>query len=126
MDNAIDFEISFRTLLYIAGVIVALGGATAVLARWVGPFKAFKEKVEDKADKSELEELRSTVKKLRTEIDRLKGYQDEDHGRLKTVEAGNEKICKCVLALIDHELTGNSVDKLRNAKDEMQNYLIER
>ena len=89
--------------MWVLTFVVALGGAIAVFSRFLAPFKALKERV-----------------------DKLEAYQNTDHNTLKTLETGNEKICKCVLAITDHELTGNSVDKLRKAKDEMQDYLIEK
>lgn len=101
------------------GGIITLGGASAVFTRWLSPIKAMKQKIENKADRAEIEAL---SKKVET----LERFQDTDHDRIKEIERGNEKICKCILAITDHELTGNSIDKLRKAKEEMQDYLIEK
>ena len=98
-----NMTISLSDVLWVLGFVISLGGVISVVGRFFTPFKELKER-----------------------IDKLEGYQNTDHNTLKTLETGNEKICKCVLAITDHELTGNSVDKLRRAKDEMQNYLIER
>ena len=117
MSNIENIEITYKTILYVLGSICTIGGATAVLSRWSKPFKDLIKKVEDKANKVELEELKSR-------LDKLERYQDIDHDRIKEIERGNEKICKCILAITDHELTGNSIEKLRKAKEEMQDYLI--
>lgn len=114
-----EMDVFIKVVLAICGAVVTIDGASAVISRWLSPYKALKKKVEDKADKSEFEALKD-------EFERLKRYQTEDHDRLKGVEKGNNEICKCMLSLIDHELTGNSIDKLRKSKEEMQNYLIER
>ena len=106
----IEFEIFLKVLLGLAGGIVTIGGAMAVISRWTSPYKTLKAEVEN----------------IKTEVATLKGYQNTDHKELQKVEMGIEKLCKCTLAITDHELTGNSVDKLRAAKDEMQDYLIER
>ena len=98
-----NVTISIGDVFWVLGFVVTFGGAVAVFGRFFAPFK-----------------------ELKIRVDKLENYQNKAHGTLKTLEAGNEKICKCVLAITDHELTGNSVDKLRQAKDEMQNYLIER
>ena len=105
-----NLETFYKVALGILSAIVVIGGATAVIAKWTTPFKALKKEVAD----------------MRTELDTLKRYQNGDHKELEKIELGTEKICKCVLAITDHELTGNSVDKLRQAKDEMQNFLIEK
>ena len=98
-----NLTISLSDVLWVLGFIITIGGVVTVLGRFFTPFK-----------------------ELRARVDKLEAYQNKDHSTLKTLETGNEKICKCVLAITDHELTGNSVDKLRQAKDEMQDYLIER
>lgn len=111
--------ISLETILYILGGIVTLGGAIAVINSWLAPYKTIKKTLLEKADNKD-------VREIKERLHELENHQDLDHDRLKSVETGNEKICKCILAITDHELTGNSVDKLRKAKDEMQNYLIEK
>lgn len=95
------FVVTYEALIWICGLVITLGGATAVISRWLAP-----------------------IKKLVERIDKLETRVNSDHDRLKDVETGNEKICKCVFALVNHELTGNSVDKMREARDEMQDYLI--
>lgn len=121
-----DIEITFKTLLVVASAIVTLGGAVAVFSRWLTPFKDLKQKVENKANKADLDALKREFDCKTKELEQLRSYQSIDHDRLKDLEKGNEVMCKCMLALTDHELTGNSIDKLRKAKEEMQNYLIER
>lgn len=105
-----ELTIFWKVLLAIAAGIVTIGGATAVISRWTSPYKT----------------LKAEIDSLKAEVSTLKGYQNNDHKELQKVEIGIEKLCKCTLAITDHELTGNSVDKLRAAKDEMQDYLIEK
>lgn len=105
-----EIVITVETLLWILGVITAVGAASAVISGWFAPFR----------------KLKGEVESLKKEFDGLRNYQNCDHAELKKVEIGIEKICKCTLAITDHELTGNSVDKLRAAKDEMQDYLIQK
>lgn len=49
-----------------------------------------------------------------------------DDKRLISLEDGNRALCQGMLAMLNHEITGNSIDKLRKAQDDMQNYLINR
>lgn len=51
---------------------------------------------------------------------------DRDNKRLNTLEDGNKVLCQGMLAMLNHEITGNSIDKLRIAQEAMQNYLINR
>lgn len=59
----------------------------------------------------------------RREVDEKLG---SDNKRIKSLEEGNKAICKALIALLSHEINGNSSDKLQNALAELNNYLIER
>ena len=103
-----ELAITVKVLLWFLGFITALGGASAVILKFFSPLRKMKEDIAN----------------LQKDFEGLKNYQNTDHAELKKVEIGIEKLCKCTLAITDHELTGNSVDKLREAKDEMNEYLI--
>ena len=50
-----------------------------------------------------------------------------DNGkRIETLEKGNKAVCKALIAMLSHEINGNSIDKLQTALSELNNYLIER
>ena len=49
-----------------------------------------------------------------------------DNERLKILEDGNKVICRGILALLSHEVNGNSADKLKASQQEITNYLIDR
>ena len=100
MENIV---ITGKQLLAALSVIVTLGAVEVILRRWFKPFKDLKERV------SKLEE-----------------NQNSDHKRLKDVEDGQTHFCKAMLALIDHSVSGNSIEKLKKAKEDLQNYLIEK
>ena len=50
-------------------------------------------------------------------IKTVKGYD---------LEEGNRVICRGILAMLSHEINGNSKDKLISSQQEITNYLIER
>ena len=100
--------ITVEGLLWLLGEITLIGGATAVISRWVTPWRKLKER----------------LTALENDFKALKDYQNCDHAELNKVEVGIEKICKCTLAITEHQLTGNGDEKLRRAKDEMEDYLI--
>lgn len=45
---------------------------------------------------------------------------------ISRIEDGNRVICRGVLALLSHEINGNSDDKLRASQAEITNYLIDK
>ena len=105
-----EIVITVKGLLWFCGAIAVIGGATAIISRWLTPFR----------------QLQKTVEALNKRVEECEKKQTHDHKEIDKVETGIEKLCKCMLAITDHELTGNSIDKLRAAKDELQNYLIQK
>ena len=51
---------------------------------------------------------------------------DTDNRRLNELEEGNRVICRGILAMLSHEINGNSNDKLLASQTEITNYLINR
>lgn len=51
---------------------------------------------------------------------------DKDNKRIASLEEGNKVICKALMALLSHEINGNSNDKLQKALSDLNDYLIER
>lgn len=59
----------------------------------------------------------------RSEVDKKLG---SDNKRIESLETGNRVICKALIALLSHDLNGDSKDKLQTALTDLNNYLIER
>jgi hypothetical protein len=51
---------------------------------------------------------------------------DRDKERLDRQDTANAVMFRTLLAQINHMLTGNSIDKLREARDEIQDFLTKR
>ena len=51
---------------------------------------------------------------------------DKDNKRIESLEEGNKVICRALIAMLSHEINGNSKDKLQTALSDLQDYLIER
>ena len=65
-------------------------------------------------------------KEIKKQVGEHKELLKKDNDRIKECENANTYMCRAMLALLDHELTGNGVERLRAAKDELQRYLTER
>ena len=100
MDQLQDFMI---VLLAFGGFVVLLGNVIKTIKDWRKP-------------SNDLESWRRDVDT------KLKN----DNERLKSMEEGNKVLCKGILALLSHEINGNSIDKLKSSQTEMTNYLIDR
>lgn len=91
-------------------VLVALLAFVVLLGNFIKTIKGWKQPHDD------LEAWRNDVN----------GKLDRDNRRLNDLEEGNRVICRGILALLSHEISGNSDDKLRSSQAEITNYLIER
>lgn len=91
-------------------VLLALGGLIVLIGNVVKTFKEWRK------PQGDLESWRRDVD------NKLKN----DNERLKSMEEGNKVVCRGILALLSHEINGNSIDKLKSSQTEMTNYLIDR
>lgn len=95
-----DFAI---VVIAIMGFIVLVGNVVKVIKEWRKP------------GMSEAEWRRDVDQKL-----------DNDNKRIASLEDGNKVICKALIAMLSHEINGNSTEKLKKAMSDLQDYLIER
>ena len=101
-------------VLAVASAIVLLSNAAEKIVKAVKAAKAPNDKQNDRI--SALEEWRKTVdRKL-----------DSDKTHLDSIDAGNRVTQLALLALLDHGIDGNNIDQMQHAKEELQNYLINR
>lgn len=105
MENLTVIQIRDFAIVAIAimGFVVLLGNVIKVIKEWRKP------------GMSEAEWRRDVDDKL-----------DSDNKRIASLEEGNKVICRALIAMLSHEINGNSTDKLQTALADLQNYLIER
>ena len=94
---------SFSQILELFAVIIVLGNVIKAIGTIINP-------------------LKSVVEKSKKHDELL----DNDNKRISNLENGQIVIIKSLNALLGHEITGNSVDKLKSSKTELETFLIER
>ena len=97
-------------VLAIAGAIITLGGATTVIKRWWTNSKGMK-------NQEEINKLDKRVENVEFKTQRLERHQDEQEEFAKIM-------CNSMLALLNHSITGNNIAKLKEAEEEIKQYLI--
>lgn len=95
-----DFAI---VLLALAGVVVLIGNLVKVIKEWKKPH--------------------DDMEQWRRDVNTRLG---DDDARLGTLEQGNRVISRGILALLSHEINGNSIDKLTASQQEITNFLIDK
>lgn len=93
----------FVVLLAICGGISVIGGAVNLLRSW-------KKESRLNTHSEILQDHEKRISTLETDT------QDQDKF--------TKVLCNSVLALVSHEINGNSIDKLTDAQEELKDYLI--
>ena len=100
-------ETAWQYVSLICVGITTLGGAGAIVISII--------KWWQKPDKDRDEMLNEHEKKL-----------DNDHKRLLELEEGNKVMMQAMLAMMSHSIDGNHIEDLKQARDDLQKYLIRR
>lgn len=115
MDEVLNtLPIIWKMVLAICGMIAAIGGAAAIITKVFAPVKELKRRI------GELESLHKNDQQ--GNLNRF----EKDLKEIGLLEESNRHICQCMVALMDHEITGNSIERLKNARDELNRFLIEK
>ena len=96
-----EFTITSSQILGFCGLITALWGVYKIV-----------------------KELKKPNEDLKTKVEKHDRLLDDDNERLKDVEQSNKMILQCLLVIINHDITGNGIEKMKNCRDELQEYLI--
>lgn len=102
----------YKTILAIAGFIVAVTAALKVILEAIK-----KAKEPDQIQNGRITSLEERVTSMEDKMKR----SDEN---LERVALGSEIIMKCLLAMMSHELDGNHTEGLRQAQEELNDFLI--
>lgn len=96
-----EFTISSDQILWVCGFIGAVWGVVKI-------YKELKKPNEDK-EKMLLEHERKL---------------SNDNERLQEIESTNNLILRSLLVIINHDITGNGIDQLKETRDDIQEFLI--
>ena len=98
-----EFMITSNQILAFCGLITALWGVWKIV-----------------------KELRKPNEDLKKKVEKHDNLLDTDNRRLKEIEDSNKMTLQCLLVIINHSITGNGVDKLKQTRDELQEFLIKK
>lgn len=95
------FTVTSEEVIYICGLIAALWGVWKIV-----------------------KEVRKPNDDLKAKVVKHDQLLDNDNRRLKEYEESNRMILQCLLVIINHEITGNGIENLKHARDDLQEFLI--
>ena len=100
-----EIQTFFVVLLAICGAITTLGGVINLFLNWHKQSRITRHDEELKDHEIRIKDLEEKTK-------------DQD-GFIKV-------LCNSILALVSHEINGNSTEKLKDAQKELQDFLVNR
>lgn len=104
-----DLTVTIQTMLAIFGAIAVIMSGVSAIAKMLSPFKEIKARL-DAHDESLAAGNRH--------------FEKLDNA-LETQSAMQREICKSLIVIMNHEVTGNSIDKLKQAQEDLQKFLID-
>ena len=101
-----------------------LAGLAAVVLILVGAYNTIMTAVKNYRD--ERKRRSAPVNELETKVNDHEEKLTSNHKRLIDLEDSNRIILRALMAMLSHEINGNSDDKLKDSFDEIQKYLIQK
>ena len=96
-----EFVITSNQIMGLCALVASLWGLWKIVKEWKKPS----------------DDLKSTV-------DKHDALLDNDNKRLKEIEDSNRMILQCLLVLINHNITGNGIEKMKDIREELEAFLI--
>lgn len=95
------FLITSEQIIYLCGLVAAVWGIYKII-----------------------KELRKPSDDLRDKVEKHERLLDNDNKRIHKIEESNQLILRCMLDLINHAITGNGIEKMKETRDVLQDFLI--
>ena len=123
MDNVISFTPTqlIALVLAICGAIVTISAAIGVVAKALDKARAPEKEQNDRLDAHE-----KRLNALDEIIVKFREYFDNDDRRFKEIEKSNKVTQSALLALLKHSINGNDTESLKEARKNLEEYLIEK
>ena len=103
-----DLLVTVQTLLAICGGISVIVAGLSSITKMMSPFKELQKTVNEHS---------IAIKKSDEKFERLGSAIEKQN-------AAQREVCKSLIVIMNHEITGNSIDKLKAQQEELQTFLI--
>lgn len=115
MANMTSGEIITLTIggiLALAGAISTIGGAVEKIVKVVRAAKA-----PEQQQNAEIDDIKLRLEKVEAKL-------ENDNVQIADIREGNHVLTKGMLALLEHGINGNNIDQMRDARNGVEQYLI--
>ena len=106
-------DISSAVLAVASGIVLLANAGEKIVQAW-------------KAAKAPNDHQNERLSNLENRMGKVESKLENDHKRIAANDEGNRFMQKAMLALLDHGIDGNNIEQMQHAKEDLQNYLIDR
>ena len=92
-----------QTILSICGAISIVGGAGAIVVKVIKP-----------------------ASMLAKRVSQLEAYNEKDYKSIKALEEMQKQQSKCLAAMLNHQITGNGIDHMKEIRDDLLASIIDK
>lgn len=123
MDTVIQFTPAqlIALILSVCAAIVTISAAIGVIAKALDKARAPEKEQNERLDAHE-----KRLNALDDIIVKFREYFDNDDRRFKEIEKSNKVTQSALLALLKHSINGNDTESLKEARKNLEEYLIEK
>ena len=100
------------TILAVASAVVLLSNAAEKIIKAVKAAKAPEQRQDDE------------ISKIKARLSKIEGKLEADNNRINDARDCNHVLTKGMLALLDHGINGNNIGQMKEARHDVETYLI--
>ena len=100
------------TMLAVASAVVLLSNAAEKIIKAVKAAKAPEQRQDDE------------ISKIKARLSKIEGKLEADNNRINDARDCNHVLTKGMLALLDHGINGNNIGQMKEARHDVETYLI--
>ena len=105
-----DIQVTFQTILAFFGALAVIAGGVKVIAQMFSPFK----------------ELRARVGVCEARLDKHDTYFKNDKDAIADIKNLSRENLRVNIALLNHFIDGNGIDKMTMLPEELEDNLLEK
>lgn len=104
-----EVSVTIQTILSVFGALAAVMAGISAIAKMLSPFK----------------DLKAVVDKHETALKDFNKRFEQMEKSIESQQLMQREICKSLVVIMNHIVTGNSTDKLKDQLEELQRFLID-
>ena len=118
-DGQLSVQEFWSILMGCCSALITIAAAVSIIVSAVKKLKE-PENVQNK----KISDMEAKMKSLEDRLTKHEEYFNNDNKRLLAIEEGNRVTQKALLALMSHAINGNDIQKLKEAENDLREYLI--